>query len=70
LDDRKIEASLAGQDGSFFALGQDENLHVVMPSLSLSAKAAGGFDLNLGYIGGLADGMNSHTFTATLSCRF
>jgi uncharacterized protein YhjY with autotransporter beta-barrel domain len=70
LDDRKIEASLAGQDGSFLALGQDENLHVFMPSLSLSAKAMGGFELNMSYVGNLGEGLNSHTLTTALSCRF
>ena len=70
LDNRKIEASLVNQGGSFFALGQDENLHMFMPSLSISTKTIGGLDLHLGYIGNLADGLNSHTFTTTLTYRF
>jgi outer membrane autotransporter protein len=69
-DDRKIEASLANQGGSFFALGQDEDQHVFMPSLNISAKTIGGLDLHLGYTGNLADGLNSHTFTTTLTYRF
>ena len=70
LDDRVIEASLANQGGSFFAFGRDEALHVFMPSLSLSTTAIGGFDLQLAYTGNLADGVNAHSLTAALSCRF
>jgi uncharacterized protein with beta-barrel porin domain len=71
LDDRKIEASLANQGGgSFFAFGRDEVLHVFMSSLGLSTTTIGGFDLQLGYAGNLADGLTAHSFTAALSCRF
>jgi hypothetical protein len=70
LDDRKIEASLASQGGSFFAAGQDEDVHVLMPSLSLSIRTVSGSEVNLGYIGNLADSLNSHSLSATLSCRF
>jgi hypothetical protein len=70
MDDRKIEASLASQGGSFFATGRDEDVHVLMPSLSLSIRTMGGSTVNLGYVGNLADTLNSHLLSATLSCRF